>query len=193
MENWAVIIAALITVVGGFGGIIVTLLFHHRAQKKEWANNLTRGESEQRSERNSLRSALLAELRFARDNVLGRAIKSYEEALKDSSGHSHVLLSLKIPPDSLYRSNSGRIGLLSKSEACTVVSAYARLDYRSEFLRIWYRASFKTSDDKMVTVPDGCVGVLANQVKKELEAEKGRVKSIDAAIHALEEAHEERG
>ena len=45
----------------------------------------------------------------------------------------------------------------------------------------------------MVTVPDGYVGVLANQVKKELEAEKRRVKSIDAAIHALEEAHEERG
>ena len=156
----------------GFGGVVITLFLNawlgRRAEKEQ-----------QKHERRSLRSALIAELKFTDEIILSKTIEGLVEGLKDHPQSDGLL-----PVDTLnhiYTCNGTRIGLLSEMEAETVVGAYSRLQGRSWYLRAKYDPSPRSN---------GYVVIPSEDLKDELEKEEKLRKFIEKATDALEKARE---
>ena len=176
MENWTVILGSIL----GFGGVILTLIANGRisrgAQKGQWAYENNRRVDEQKRERISLRSALLAELKFAHREVFEVPV------VKDKSLPPQEQLLLKVNvSDPIYRCNCSRIGLLSEKEVDKVIDAYTRLHERSASLRVTYDPFPRYT---------GTVIVPLEKWEEEFAMEKKRREFIAAAISVLEEARE---
>ncbi len=176
----------------GFAGVIATLIFNawlgRNAQKKQWDYEGKCHRDEQRRERISVRSTLLAELKVAREKEC-TVLKLYEDAESDTK-MKEIQVSTGVPDDT-YKSASARIGQLSQPEVDKVTEAYAKLRRRSDKLRLYNPSAPKLDDFVSIHLNDPKRNVAfqqANNLHMTIYDTNEVIKCIDEAVDVLEKA-----
>ena len=169
------IIGVIITGVVGFCGIIITLYSNARLSRRDqaaqWKHEKDRRDQQHRSERNSLRAGLLAELRTA---------SVYVEMMIDKyANHEAGAVLPSGISDDFYRSSVAQIGLLSESEVREVILAYGGVRLRGDMLK----AKFNL-DPRF----DGLVVVPADKAASEIKSWKNVLELIGKAEQAMVKA-----
>ena len=180
-EYLATVVASLV----GFLGVVLTLLWNaylsRRAQHSQWENERSRIESDQRHERLALRTALLSELRVAREHTR-RTLATYEEVKAPADGKPSRGAVVPISDfDQIFRASLPRIGLLSASEVDKVVAAYAKLRARHAALRTLHSAAPRN---------DEFVIVLTEMMDSEIRTTSNMLAFVDSAIDTVQTALE---
>ena len=149
-------------------GVLFTLLFNAREARKQRRD-------ERRHERETLRAALIEELKINRESL---------DRNTDSDNEPSETGSYFVPTDTMddaYRAFTHRIGLLSQAEVRKVMYAY--LSLRTYNAKLFLIGVPPATGDRHVDVPAENVPVLSG-ILKEL------IGPIDEAIQVMERARD---
>jgi hypothetical protein len=153
----------------GFAGVVITLLVNARQTRKQ-------RREERLHERQTLRAALIEELRIIR----GALIRETERGANDTSDADGYA----VPTDAMddaYRSFTDRIGLLSSEEVRTVMSAYLTL--RTYYASLLLIGAPLDAGGQYIKVPRKNAQLLFG-------FQHSLISPIDEAIGALERARD---
>ena len=167
MAFWLETYQTLAVGIVGFVGVIVTILFNAKISRDQRRD-------ERDHERNTLRVALIAELKINR-----RSLRENADTLKEASSDTEDAFVPTDPMDDVYRAFVPRIGLLSQDEVGKVMDAYLTLE---EFYSKLFLLGVPVSTSPgHVSVPSTNLQFLARMQESVLGP-------IDEAIGALEKS-----
>lgn len=159
----------------GFSGVIAVLVFNAWQERQQRRN-------EQRHERQTLRVALIEELKIHRESLSGN-VDTSKQSQKDSSGTVGAYVPTD-PMDDAYKAFTSRIGLLSQSEVGKVMFAY--LSLRTYYAKLFIIGEPPHTGDRNVQIPPENLSLLTG-------IQDGLVEPIDEAIKVMEDAQKTEG
>lgn len=182
---WRVLVVSVMTIWGwiqehetlsagitGFSGVIAAMVFNGWQARQQRRN-------EQRHERQTLRVALIEELKINRESLSGN-VDTSKQSQEDSSGTIGAFVPTD-PMDDGYKAFTSRIGLLSQSEVGKVMNAY--LSLRTYYAKLFLIGEPPHTGDRNVQIPPENIPLLTG-------IQEGLIEPIDEAIKIMEHARD---